>query len=122
MKAKTSRPPFLSLITFSPTRGRWFCRRSSEEDLPDVPEVVEIPKFPNQTDFNFTGGCFGTGPGQLAVSNLTGILELDSFVMLYQSQNIFTVEVIKDDGSGRSAKYVQAVTIVAGDPPELNIE
>ena len=49
------------------------------------------------------------------------MLELHSFFMLYGRTAVFRVEVWKDDGTGRVAMYEQAVTIVAGDPPDLNI-
>ena len=73
-------------------------------------------------DFNFTSGCFGTGPGELNVSSSMGVLNLHSFFMEYDSTNIFTVEVTKEDGYGRLAVYEQEITIVPGDPQQLHIE
>ncbi|XP_076456106.1 polycystin-1-like protein 2 [Babylonia areolata] len=102
---------------------RWFCRRQ-DEVLPEeeAPDLVPIPTNISETDFNVTKGCFGTGPGRLQVGgNLTAVLELDSYLMEFGSTNVFSVEVAKSDGTGRTAVYEQAVTIVPGDPPDLTI-
>nr|KAG5695089.1 hypothetical protein BaRGS_015065 [Batillaria attramentaria] len=96
---------------------RWFCRRPGE-DLPDEPLIVPIPTNISEVDYDANGGCFGTGVGEL-LSDVEGILEVNSFFLEYLSTNVFVVEVRKDE---RVSVYEQAVTIVAGDPPELNIE
>ena len=87
-----------------------------------MPDLINIPQTAQDVDFNFTGGCFGTGPGELNVSSATGILNLHSFFLEYGSTNVFTVHVTKEDGYDRLAVFDQAVRVVDGVPPELNVE
>lgn len=95
----------------------WFCRRQGEA-LPADPPLVSMPTNSSRMNFTKIGGCFGTGAGRLR-SDQSGILWVDSFFLMYQSVNVFTVWVKKGD---RLAVYEQAVTVVEGDPPDLKIE
>ena len=97
----------------------WYCRKIDEE-LPMVdgeidPTIKVIPPQ-DEKDKHAQSGCFRNGPGRLSFSN--GVVTIDTFMMEPESINLFRVDVRKGDKYGT---FQQAVSIVAGDPPSIDL-
>ncbi|CAH1779438.1 unnamed protein product [Owenia fusiformis] len=83
----------------------WFCRR-------------ELETFPtNWTMYNMTsGGCFNNG---FVLPYTSSILHLDSSNFTPDQPYIFEVEVSQNDRS--PSRATQSITVISGDPPQLEI-
>ncbi|XP_068248147.1 uncharacterized protein [Palaemon carinicauda] len=105
---------------FSTWRFVWLCYRKGEPELhPDYSPLIDLPVRPvNITVYNDRGGCFGSGPGRLNVSDTKNVLHFNSRNSPLNNTLIFVVHVTTPT---KTKKAYQRVEICKGDPPEIVI-
>ncbi|KAK7065490.1 hypothetical protein SK128_007200 [Halocaridina rubra] len=128
-KCIISDSPLLSLIkdpdaidqkNLTKWRFVWICYREGEANPhPDHASLIEVPLQPvNITALTDRGGCFGSGPGRLNLTENTSSVTLNSRNSVLHSVLVFAIHVTTP--TKRKVAY-QRIEITRGDPPEIII-
>ena len=116
-----SKDPDLKVQDHTGWKFLWVCYRSQEPRPSDeAARLIPIPiEMRNTTAMTDKGGCFGTGPGILDVSESLGILTLNTNFSPLKSTIVIEGTVFTPNG--KVATTVHRVQITEGDPPPIKI-
>ncbi|XP_076075764.1 polycystin-1-like protein 2 [Mytilus galloprovincialis] len=93
----------------------WKCRQSIDIYQEKISQI-DIPEWDIYVNMTRQDGCFGTGIGILPFHESQ--LKISTLYLEPNTENVFEVEVYKDD---RMGSFEQLVYVVEGDPPTLII-